>query len=130
MSLATSSATRKALDLQQEKADLRDKYGRNLFGQSVFLGRRLLQAGTRLVETYVDQYRDDLFRIWQSEYPFELHLDGITVTGRADVILDQAKVAFVPGEAFGSAGYARFSFAMADDDLVEGIRRIAEFAGH
>ncbi len=48
----------------------------------------------------------------------------------ADVILDQAKVAFVPGEAFGSAGYARFSFAMADDDLVEGIRRIAEFAGH
>ncbi len=48
----------------------------------------------------------------------------------ADVILDQAKVAFVPGEAFGSAGYARFSFAMADDDMVEGIRRIAEFVGH
>ena len=48
----------------------------------------------------------------------------------ADVILDQAKVAFVPGEAFGSAGYARFSFAMADDDMVEGIRRIAEFVQH
>lgn len=47
----------------------------------------------------------------------------------ADVILDQAKVAFVPGEAFGSAGFARFSFAMADDDMVEGIRRVAEFAG-
>ncbi len=46
----------------------------------------------------------------------------------ADVILDQAKVAFVPGEAFGSSGYARFSFAMSDDDMIEGIRRIAEFA--
>ena len=33
----------------------------------------------------------------------------------------QAKVAFVPGEAFGAPGYARFSFALGDDDLVEGI---------
>lgn len=45
----------------------------------------------------------------------------------ADTILDEAKVAFVPGEAFGTGGYARFSFAMADDDMAEGIRRIAEF---
>jgi aspartate/methionine/tyrosine aminotransferase len=34
----------------------------------------------------------------------------------------------VPGEAFGAPGYARFSFAMGDDDLAEGIRRIAAFA--
>jgi len=34
-------------------------------------------------------------------------------------------VAFVPGEAFGSAGYARFSFALGDTDLEEGINRIA-----
>ena len=47
----------------------------------------------------------------------------------ADVILDQAKVAFVPGEAFGTPGYARFSFAMADVDMEEGIRRIAAFVG-
>ena len=46
----------------------------------------------------------------------------------ADVILDQAKVAFVPGEAFGTPGYARFSFAMADADMEEGIRRIHQFA--
>jgi aspartate aminotransferase len=46
----------------------------------------------------------------------------------ADVILGQAKVAFVPGEAFGTPGYARFSFALGDDDMAEGIRRIAEFA--
>ena len=47
----------------------------------------------------------------------------------ADVILDEAKVAFVPGEAFGTPGYARFSFAMADADMGEGIRRIAAFVG-
>jgi aspartate aminotransferase len=44
----------------------------------------------------------------------------------ADLVLDKAKVAFVPGEAFGAPGYARFSFALGDDDMVEGIRRIAE----
>jgi aspartate/methionine/tyrosine aminotransferase len=32
----------------------------------------------------------------------------------ADIVLEQAKVAFVPGEAFGAPGYARFSFAMAE----------------
>ncbi len=43
----------------------------------------------------------------------------------ADIVLDQAKVAFVPGEAFGAPGYARFSFALGDDDIVEGISRFA-----
>ena len=33
----------------------------------------------------------------------------------------------MPGEAFGTPGYARFSFAMAEDDMEEGIRRIAKF---
>lgn len=47
----------------------------------------------------------------------------------ADLVLEQAKVAFVPGEAFGAPGYARFSFALGDDDLAEGIRRIAELVG-
>ena len=46
----------------------------------------------------------------------------------SEVVLSQAKVAFVPGEAFGAPGYARLSFAMGDDDLIEGIRRIGEFA--
>ena len=45
----------------------------------------------------------------------------------ADVILEEAKVAFVPGEAFGTPGYPRFSFAMSEDDMEEGIRRIAKF---
>jgi aspartate/methionine/tyrosine aminotransferase len=46
----------------------------------------------------------------------------------ADLVLGEAKVAFVPGEAFGTPGYARFSFAMDETDMIEGIRRIAEFA--
>ena len=46
----------------------------------------------------------------------------------ADLVLSEAKVAFVPGEAFGTPGYARFSFALGDDDLAEGIRRIAALA--
>ena len=43
-----------------------------------------------------------------------------------EVLLDEAKVAVVPGEAFGAPGYARLSFALGDDDLVEGVTRIAE----
>ncbi len=44
----------------------------------------------------------------------------------AEVVLDQAKVAMVPGEAFGAPGYARLSFALADSDLVEGVERIGD----
>ena len=44
----------------------------------------------------------------------------------AGLILDDAQVAMVPGEAFGLAGYARFSFALADADLEEGLKRIQD----
>ncbi|MGH8984373.1 MAG: pyridoxal phosphate-dependent aminotransferase [Acidimicrobiia bacterium] len=44
----------------------------------------------------------------------------------AALVLDEAKVAIVPGEAFGAPGYARLSFALADDDLAEGVQRIAK----
>ena len=47
----------------------------------------------------------------------------------ADIILEDAKVAFVPGEAFGLPGYGRFSFALGDEDLAEGIQRIADLVG-
>jgi len=42
------------------------------------------------------------------------------------LILEEAKVAVVPGEAFGAPGYIRFSYALADDDLVEGVSRIGK----
>jgi aspartate/methionine/tyrosine aminotransferase len=47
----------------------------------------------------------------------------------AALVLDEAKVAFVPGEAFGAPGYARFSYALSDDALVEGITRLAKLVG-
>jgi aspartate/methionine/tyrosine aminotransferase len=67
-------------------------------------------------------------------YPNVTGLIGKTFNGKtannsmelADIILSEVKVAIVPGEAFGTAGYARFSFALGDADLEEGIRRIAD----
>jgi aspartate aminotransferase len=49
-----------------------------------------------------------------------------TTTELAEIILDEAKVAIVPGEAFGAPGYARLSFALGDDDLVEGLERLGD----
>jgi aspartate/methionine/tyrosine aminotransferase len=46
----------------------------------------------------------------------------------ADVLLEQARVAIVPGEAFGAPGYARFSFATSDQAIQAGIDRIAAWA--
>ena len=43
----------------------------------------------------------------------------------ADVVLDKAKVAIVPGEAFGAPGYARLSYALGDEALAEGVKRLA-----
>lgn len=41
-----------------------------------------------------------------------------------DLMLDEAEVALVPGEAFGPSGYVRLSYALGDDQLVEGIQRL------
>ena len=52
---------------------------------------------------------------------------GATPTTSAElaaIILEQAEVAVVPGEAFGPSGYLRLSYALGDDDLVEGVGRI------
>ena len=50
--------------------------------------RQLKDAARRLVTTYVQKHEADLRRVWETERPFELHLDGVIVSGRADVILD------------------------------------------
>ncbi len=42
----------------------------------------------------------------------------------ASLILDEVEVAVVPGEAFGTPGYLRLSYALGDEDLVEGVSRI------
>jgi len=56
-------------------------------------------------------------------------LRGRTATSTAElatVILEEAEVAVVPGEAFGTPGYLRLSYALGDDDLAEGIARIGK----
>ena len=50
MNLIVSGRARNAFDLKQEAERTRDKYGRNTLGQSCLLARRLVEAGTRVVE--------------------------------------------------------------------------------
>ncbi|QKV68972.1 pyridoxal phosphate-dependent aminotransferase [Streptomyces harbinensis] len=65
-------------------------------------------------------------------YPSVKALLGKELRGRrpatsvelAEVILEEAEVAVVPGEAFGTPGYLRLSYALGDDDLVEGVSRL------
>jgi aspartate aminotransferase len=52
-----------------------------------------------------------------------------TSTELAEIILDEVEVAVVPGEAFGAPGYLRLSYALGDDDLTEGVSRIAKLLG-
>lgn len=57
---------------------------------------------------------------------------GVTPATSAELaalILDQVEVAVVPGEAFGPSGYLRLSYALGDDDLVEGVGRIVQLLG-
>lgn len=68
-------------------------------------------------------------------YPDVSGLLGKTWAGRtpttslelADLILEKCEVAAVPGEAFGPSGYLRFSYALGDEDLAEGIARLQAF---
>lgn len=49
----------------------------------------LKRAARKLVNTYIEEHAADLYRVWETERPFELRLPGIAISGRADVILDQ-----------------------------------------
>ncbi|ONI68668.1 aspartate aminotransferase [Kribbella sp. ALI-6-A] len=70
-------------------------------------------------------------------YPSVKGVLGKEINGRtpatsaelAEIILDEAEVAVVPGEAFGAPGYLRLSYALGDDDLTEGVSRIAKLLG-
>ena len=70
-------------------------------------------------------------------YPSVRGVLGRTIKGRtpttsaelAEIVLDEAEVAVVPGEAFGPSGYLRLSYALGDDDLVEGVERIQRLLG-
>ena len=70
-------------------------------------------------------------------YPSVRGVLGRTIAGRtpttsaelAELILEEVEVAVVPGEAFGPSGYLRLSYALGDDDLVEGVSRIQKLLG-
>lgn len=47
----------------------------------------------------------------------------------AEIILEESEVAVVPGEAFGTPGYLRLSYALGDEDLVEGVSRVQKLLG-
>ncbi|MGB7051103.1 MAG: pyridoxal phosphate-dependent aminotransferase [Acidimicrobiales bacterium] len=47
----------------------------------------------------------------------------------AELAIEEAKVAVVQGEAFGAPGYFRMSYALGDDDLAEGVSRLAKLFG-
>ncbi len=55
---------------------------------SKFMHQKLKQGAKRLIDNYVKNHSNDLKRVFETERPFELHLDGVTIVGRADVILD------------------------------------------
>ena len=65
-------------------------------------------------------------------YPDVRGLLGRSIRGRtastsaelAAIVLEEAEVALVPGEAFGPSGYLRLSYALGDDDLAEGVSRL------
>lgn len=50
--------------------------------------RQMKQRARALVQTYLDEYPEEFLRTWATERPFELHLDGVVVSGRADVVYD------------------------------------------
>lgn len=54
-------------------------------------------------------------------------LNVATSAELANLILEKTEVAVVPGEAFGPSGHLRLSYALGDDDLAEGVRRLQEF---
>jgi aspartate aminotransferase len=70
-------------------------------------------------------------------YPSIKGLLGKTIRSRvcstsaqlATLILEEAEVAVVPGEAFGASGYLRMSYALSDADLAEGVARIQKLLG-
>ena len=71
-------------------------------------------------------------------YPSVKGVLGRQIAGRtpmtsaqlAELILEEVEVAVVPGEAFGPSGYLRLSYALGDDDLVEGVSRLQRLLAH
>lgn len=86
LSLVASERTRKALDIKQESAELRDRYGRHLFGQSALMARRLVEAGVRYVTVHYD---------CPGGYGWDSHINNKEVEGYLLPSLDQTMSALL-----------------------------------
>ena len=109
LDVMASDAVRRAVDLSSENADVRTRYGRNLFGQSVLLGRRMLDAGARLVQaTWLrkqgqkgyawDSHRENFEALREDLIPpFDLALHALVTDLEASGQLDETLIV-VAGE--------------------------------
>jgi len=84
LNLIVSGRARTAFDLAVEGEKLRDRYGRNTFGQSLLLARRLVEAGTRVVEVIWPKVANSDNHSWD-------HHQGLTerIKGKSGPMLDQ-----------------------------------------
>ena len=109
---------------QDAVATMRDAFDRR---------RKLIQSGLDAIDGIVCPLPAGAFYV----YPDVTGLLGREWAGStpttslelADLILEKAEVAAVPGEAFGPSGYLRFSYALGDADIAEGVGRLQKLFG-
>ena len=90
LNLIVSGRARKAFDLTQESEKMRDRYGRNTFGQSCLLARRLIEAGTRVVEVIWPKVANSDNHSWDH------HVDlSKRMKTQSGPMLDQGLAAFI-----------------------------------
>ena len=90
LNLIISGRARKAFDLSQEPGKMRDRYGRNTFGQSCLLARRLIEAGTRVVEVIWPKVANSDNHSWDHHADLTKRMKD-----RSGPMLDQGLAAFI-----------------------------------
>lgn len=117
-SLLTSARVTKAFDIKSEPAEVRDRYGRNKFGQSLLLSRRLVEAGVPVIQaamgivqtwdTHVDNWgRLKTTLLPQLDQGLQALLDDLQAAGRLDetmvVVMGEfgrtPKISTLPGQS-------------------------------
>ena len=90
LNLVVSGRARDAFMIEQEARDTRDRYGRNTFGQSCLLARRLVEAGTRVVEVIWPKVANSDNHSWD-------HHNGLTnrMKNQSGPMLDQGLAALI-----------------------------------
>jgi hypothetical protein len=89
LSLITASRTRDALDVAREPLALRDKYGMHLFGQATLTARRLVEAGSRFVTVFWDDFGETA-NAWDTHYAHYPNMRNVLCPG-----LDQTLAALI-----------------------------------